>query len=353
MTAPDHVSVYAPCDDLWIVTPYFNPCGYRSRRENYRAFAEQLRIAGLKLVTIECAFDDAAFELPSGPGVIQVRCRDILWQKERLFNLAVAALPAQARKVVCADGDILFENPAWAVETSRQLDVFPVVQPFARVIPLEPDGVAPGGAEPGQEGFACARGRRPGLPARGSYGHTGYAWAFRRELLVQHGLYDAAIVGGGDLLVTHAMLGAWDHRQVRGFFSDTMDDWSRRSLAGRMLRWGTKPLPGSMRNWVEASLVPGKTLEDFRSHYLHWAQGFHHEVQGRVGWVAGEVRHLWHGRSERRGRGLRYQGPKQANFAPATDLRYNADGCWEWASDKPALHGWVRDYFSGRQEDQS
>jgi hypothetical protein len=116
--AEKHLS-YEPCDDLWIVTAYFNPCGYRSRRANYAAFSEPIRASGLNLVTIECAFGDDAFNLQPGPDVIQVRGRDVLWQKERLLNIAISRLPARAAKVVWLDCDVLFANASWARETSR------------------------------------------------------------------------------------------------------------------------------------------------------------------------------------------------------------------------------------------
>ena len=34
-----------------------------------------------------------------------------------------------------------------------------------------------------------------------------------------------------------------------------------------------------------------------------------------------------------------------------TAVRLSGGGCWEWASDKPALQHWAADYFSRRRED--
>ena len=73
------------------------------------------------------AFGDAPFDLPAGPDVIQVRGPDVLWQKERLLNIAVSRLPARARKVAWLDGDLLFADPDWAGETARLLDDEPEV----------------------------------------------------------------------------------------------------------------------------------------------------------------------------------------------------------------------------------
>jgi len=40
-------------------------------------------------------------------------------------------------------------------------------------------------------------------------------------------------------------------------------------------------------------------------------------------------------------------------FDPARDIRIGPSGCWEWASRKPELHRWAREYFYFRREDGS
>lgn len=119
---------YRPCDELVVVTCYFNSSGFRTRRETYDRFAVSIRGAGLKLLTVERAFGEADFTLPSGPDCMRVRSRDVLWQKERLINLAVASLPAAAEKIAWLDCDVLFSNPDWAVQTAALLDEVPIVQ---------------------------------------------------------------------------------------------------------------------------------------------------------------------------------------------------------------------------------
>lgn len=52
---------YVPCDDLWAVTTYYNPAGFRTKRANYERFAARLRAAGIPLITIECAFAAESF----------------------------------------------------------------------------------------------------------------------------------------------------------------------------------------------------------------------------------------------------------------------------------------------------
>ncbi|MEO8605300.1 MAG: hypothetical protein ABI629_22210, partial [bacterium] len=97
--------LYRPADDLCIVTTYFNPAGYVTRRVNHDIFARSIVDSGLHLFTIECAVAGASFELPASPQVMQVRANTVLWHKERLLNLAFARLPAQCAKVAWVDGD--------------------------------------------------------------------------------------------------------------------------------------------------------------------------------------------------------------------------------------------------------
>ncbi|MCB0136340.1 MAG: hypothetical protein KDD75_14640, partial [Caldilineaceae bacterium] len=137
MTEHRPAPAYSPCTDLWAITTYYNPAGYRIKRANYERFAAPIRAAGIPLVTIECAFGAEPFELPPGPQVIQVRGRDVMWVKERLINLAIARLPAHVTKVAWLDADILFTNPDWAKQTAALLDKWPLVQPQERVGRME------------------------------------------------------------------------------------------------------------------------------------------------------------------------------------------------------------------------
>ena len=71
--------------ELYAITTYYNPASYRRRLRNYRLQA------GLKvpLVTVELGFG-GTFELTGDDADILVRlpAGSILWQKERLLNVA-------------------------------------------------------------------------------------------------------------------------------------------------------------------------------------------------------------------------------------------------------------------------
>ncbi len=306
---------YEPADDLCLVTTYFNPAGYESKKRNYADFAEMMASSGLHLVTIECAFGDEEFELPDSSDMIRVRADDVMWQKERLFNIVVAQLPERCRKVVCIDFDIYFEEADWAVETSRMLDDFAMVQPFSEGILLPQGATSYEGEGRILQGFAATYASEPNSVSEGTYlthGHAGWAWGIRRELLDRHGLYDACIVGGGDHWLAHGACGNWASACV---------DWS----LGRDT--------------------------PHHHHFVRWAEEFYRDAQGRIGYVPGTVLHRWHGRWRDRDYTNRHAMLKEFAFDPEADLRLSESGCWEWASDKPGMHAWAAGYFARRREE--
>ena len=346
-------TVYASCDDLWIVTTYYNPAGYRTKRANYERFAAPLRAAGIPLVTAECAFGAEPFELAAGPHVIQVRGRDVMWIKERLINLAIAQLPATATKVAWLDADILFTNPEWARQTSALLDHWPLAQPHDRVGRLARGQLTFAGAA--RRSFACQLQRRPESARLGgaAHGQPGIAWAARRDLVEKHGLYDAAIIDGGDELFAHAAGGGLNSRCVRWIA------YARLRRRPRLLDKGLNrllriPWPRRLADWYLArTQAPPVAAPDepFFAHYLRWAQPFAAEVQGQIGWVPGVALHLWHGDPVNRRYSSRDAILRRCHFDPAADLRLNEAGLWEWASAKPDLHREVKAYFTARRED--
>src|SRR5208282_3056212 len=114
---------------LWAITSYFNPSNSRARLINYRIFKEHLRVP---VVAVELSFG-AQFELQSDDADIVVRLvgRDVLWQKERLLNLALRALPPECEAVAWLDCDVVFASSEWPERTQATLEKFSIVQLFS------------------------------------------------------------------------------------------------------------------------------------------------------------------------------------------------------------------------------
>src|SRR5262249_17769770 len=117
---------------------YYNPARFKRRLANYKLFCANLRA---RLVTVELSFD-GHFELSDDDAdvLIQISGGAILWQKERLLNLAIKSVPVDVKNVAWIDCDVVFERLDWMDEAEHQLDTVNIVQPFSEVVDLTADG---------------------------------------------------------------------------------------------------------------------------------------------------------------------------------------------------------------------
>jgi hypothetical protein len=307
--------------ELWAITSYFNPMHYERRLLNYRIFRSRLKVP---LLAIELAYD-SNFELQHEDAEILIRLRGnaVLWQKERLLNVALRSLPDDCRKVAWVDCDVIFGTDYWIRSAIDLLDRFSLVQifknahylsaqwtPAKNLVDTDVEITRPSAA------FSILS----GTPAVQSIGHElderigtaapGFAWAARRELLDQYGFFDACIVGGGDRALACAANNCPEVLVKRHFMNKSQQD-----------------------------------------RYMSWADPFYRAVRGQIGYVDVDLFHLWHGGVHDRRTRARHEGLQRFNFDPAVDIAIDTGGCWRWASDKPGMHDYVRSYFSSRRED--
>jgi len=308
--------------ELWGITAYFNPVGYRNKLAHMRLFAERVRSQGLKLLIVELAFDNAPFSLDESLGdrVLHVRSSSVLWQKERLLNIALDRLPDSCDKVAWLDADIFFESQQWVGDTSRLLQTFVVVQPYDVAWWLPP-GVQCCSSEFSGDSFQAidhglAYSQSQASDRHLVVAHTGFAWAARRSLLASHGFYDRFVLGGGDLVMCWGMY-------------------------GDLFRW-------PVRRWL-AELCSQVQIDDLTT----WMSAFNADVQGSVSFIKGRVFHCWHGAVENRQYAQRHRILKDEGFDPQADIALDDGRCWRWNSDKPDLHRKVKDYFWIRKEDHA
>jgi len=301
-------------ENLIVVTPYFNPCGYKMRRVNYDIFIKGITDAGVRCVTIEWALEDCPFELAPSPEVIHIRGGALLWQKERMINLAVATLPKECKYVAWLDADILFNNVNWASETIEVMKEFKIAQMF-EVAEQLPKNDSNENSE-FVDSFAAVSRTARGTLFRDIYryhGHTGYGWVAHREVFNLIGLYEHAIVGSADHFMTHAIFNEYPKCMSAEINPDGI-------LARHLREWGTR-----------FSVVVG----------------------GRVGVVSGRIKHLWHGTEENRQYGKRTLYAESVGYNPYTDLKFEEGKLTQWADNlnMPKLENLFRDYFEGRLED--
>jgi hypothetical protein len=306
---------YTAAADLQVITCFFNPARYRTKRDNYERFITPFRAGGVPTLTIECAFRDDEFELPESPEVLRVRGNSVMFQKERILSLALPHLLPSCTKVAWLDADVLFERADWVQAASQALNQSVVIQPFEQCYRLPRGSYVYNGCGRSWSSFAAVYGSAPGLFTTGRYedhGHVGFAWAARRSLLDKVGLRDADPSGHSDHLMAHAMLGDWNTVCFRRLVG----------LAG--------PYAESARRW---------------------AREFHQEVQGRLGYIPGGLLHLWHGRiSDRRYYTLALR-LRAFGFDPEQHLRLDHTGLWAWTEEAAEMHEEYSRYFAGRRED--
>jgi|HubBroStandDraft_1064217.scaffolds.fasta_scaffold02267_4 glycosyltransferase involved in cell wall biosynthesis len=304
---------YRDPGDLCVIMCLFNLGHSQDKLRNFTFCHSLFRISEIPLIVVECAFGADPWVLDPSAEVMQLRTSAALWQKERLINCGLARVPERCTKVAWIDADVVFENPDWAMEASKKLDQMPIVQLFDRVIRLPRGQTTYSGEGQIWEGFASVYREHPNALLHGDFavhGHTGFAWAARREVFSSSLLYDGAVAGGGDHVMAHAFCG----------------DWESPCLTDLMVE-------GSA--WYQ--------------HAVRWARGIYPLVKGKVGFVPGAVQHLWHGEVSSRKHVERNRVLRSCDFDPVTDLRIAPGGCWEWCSQKPDLNRTVSEYLSLRR----
>jgi hypothetical protein len=318
---PERAAMTSPhSKDLWAITCYFNPMRYRRRLANFRIFRQYLEVP---LVAVEMAFGPE-FELQAHDAeiLVQLRGGGMLWQKERLLNLALKALPTGCNKVAWLDCDIMFDRPDWVEAADSLLDRYPMIQLFRQVHNLGPQW-GPGKEHASQVQFtrpSAAFSLSSGVPAATCIGHLidnrigtcapGFAWAARREVLDRHLFFDACVIGGGD----RAMACAANH---------CFDELMQRHCMN----------------------------EHERQCYITWAKPYYETVKAKTGFLDADIFHLWHGDVGKRKGRVRHEDFQRFQFDPYTDVAIEENGAWRWNTDKQEMHEYVRGYFASRRED--
>ncbi len=302
---------------MWAITCYFNPIGYRKRLENYRIFRERLIIP---LVTVELS-QNGDYHLRPGDAdiLVQIKCPDLLWQKERLLNIALRSVPRDCDTVAWLDCDVVFESGDWPERAANLLKTSAIVMPFKHMYDLPKDGLPEDTDTKRLIGYslmyALDSGMAPPDVLRGDMRMKerigcGFAGVARREILEKHGFYDACVMGSGNRAFTCAALGRFDDAI---HYLQMNPDWA--------------------------------------SHYLAWAQPFFDTVRGSAAYLDEGLFHLWHGELQNRRYAERHAFLKERGFDPTKDIVAAENGCWRWNKARSDMKEHVLHYFRSRRED--
>jgi len=305
---------YVGHPEAMVVSCFFNPQRSLYRLQAFDTFYDSIK--DLNHTIVECVIGDGVLQLPESKSIQRVYTKSLLWHKEGLLNRVIAGLPSQYKYVFWLDADVLFTNRRWLVEGVKVLQRERIVQPFEFCVHLERDEVKPGfnldllrpycndPLRPHPRfwrGFGASHGM--GLSNSLDYhvhGHVGFAWGARREVLDRVGLFDRALIGGADHVMAHAAVGQIPHHCIRTTFVENLDevvDWSRR---------------------------------------------FYGATEGRLGFVRGDLWHLWHGDVEKR----RYF-ERIRDFTERSRSIVQRDESGLYVSDGD--DSYIKDYFRGRE----
>ena len=305
---------------MWAITSYFNPARYKRRLSNYKKFRADLRAP---LVTVELS-SDGTFELTKEDAdiLIQIKGGAVLWQKERLLNIALRAVPADERFITWLDCDIIFGESNWVNLAEQSLAAHNAIQLFSDYLYLDIGDTGPARGDETKPPTGYSFVKKLGSDPEGAFAlnlwkdknvpstNRGLAWAARREIIDKHGFYDSIISGHSDRAMAFAMYGRFDK------FLSAMD-----------------------------------CNKDQEKHYLKWALPFSESIQGRIEHLPGRIYHLWHGDKQNRKYIEMGRIVASSGFNPETDIYIGINRSWEWTQPRSELATSFEQWFANRRED--
>lgn len=264
---------YKTNSEAMIISCFFNPQKSPYRTKAFKIFYDSIK--HLNHTIIECVIGDAQPELPVNENIKRVYTENLLWHKEALLNKIVAELPAKYKYIFWVDADVIFTNLNWLTDGVNAMKKGAVIiQPFEFCVHLDRDELKPSfytgkvfnSNLPNAINNKVWRSFCANVATNGdwgsddynTHGHVGFAWGAKRELLDTVPLYDKALIGGADHIIAHAATGQIPCKCITKSFTDNIDE-------------------------VNA-----------------WSRLFYIGVKNRVGYVKGNLYHIWHGDIDKR-----------------------------------------------------
>jgi hypothetical protein len=276
---------YKPHDEAVIISCFFNPQNSPYRIKAFNEFYKSIKHLNHQI--IECVIGETKefdgriahrtpAQLPESPNIKRIYTESLLWHKEALLNKIISELPKKYKYVFWVDADVIFTNKNWLVEAVEKLKCgAEILQPFEYCVHLNKDEMKPGFNVDNYRGTVSDPNNRhkqlwrsfsanyattnySGDENYDRHGHVGFAWGAKREVLEKVPLYDKALIGGADHVIAHAAAGQICHSCIKKSFTDNLDE------------------------------------------VIAWSRLFYMQVKGRIGYVKGDLYHIWHGDIDKR-----------------------------------------------------
>lgn len=294
--------------DTAVLLAFYNPARFKRILRNMLYVIQSLKEKNIPYFIIECVFNGAAPEIPDATMV--VKSNSYMFYKEQLINKLETVIPEQYTKLVCMDGDIIFEIPDWVDKVSEALDKYDIIQPFNEACWLTPNNTK---IRSKKESYGVGLSQNRVKPDKTIHMfHPGFAWAFKREIFRKiGGFFPRAIVGNGDSLF------------VFNFLNGIPDVWKNTILN-----------------------TDNKIILDAWPAYHATFKA----VNPKIGFIVNKALHLFHGVRQNRQYTTRYKNMSPL-FSGSWDdqITVNPDGLFEFKN--PEISKSVLEYFKRRNED--
>ncbi len=292
-------------DDLVAITSFFSYAKNSYAIKRYKEFKNNLQRQGVKLYTVELAFGDEDFLLDDDV-YLRYRSNTVVWQKESLLNSLVKRLPPHIKKVAWLDSDIFIRDDDWAIQLSRMLDQYKLIQ-IGSLFHFLKESKMNSGVFDKKEckdfptiGYAFQNDKDNKCNFK-KY-HVGLGWAANRDFFDHGGLFDYDPTGAGDLITYFASAGLIDHPDA---------SWWMRDIYGNNCK----------------SILP--IVNDYVSKIYDYAKG-------QVSYLETEVTHRYHGPLCRRGYITRLDLLKGINYD--IHLQRDSNGLLKWTDNEAGMN---------------
>lgn len=261
------------------VCAYFNPFCSERRERAYVRFRAGLEAAGVPVVCVEQVFPGVP--RVSGSADLWITGGDLLWQKECLLQLGIEkALAGGASRLFITDADVVFETPdAWD-RIDRSFEGLDWFQPFESV-----------SLDYSERTLVKNSALSFPDPVRYGIGHSGSCWAGTAKFFRTVPLYPYALLGGGDVVMTHLLASCWKHGASSQRFADLaayICEWALYpGLLPSILKWAGEAGPSPFRQGhtpnvrIRALNHGSYAGRQYHDRYARWRRGGQPPLPGR------------------------------------------------------------------------
>jgi len=164
---------------------------YESKRllMNYLYTINKLKLSNIPYYTLEVVYNK-----PEIHDAIHIKCKSIMFQKERLCYVLEKHIPAKYTKILFLDCDIIFDNLNWYHNISNLLNTHNVVHPYKTAVWLD---ITYKKILEKKDTILLYNKLSINSSDKFNY-HFGFGWAFQRKWFNQIGFFQYNIIGGGD-----------------------------------------------------------------------------------------------------------------------------------------------------------